>query len=92
MRRGLGSDDVGRLIAGAAHVAVGAVELPAPSTAWQLVAIAAHCVHEVFRPRQLLDVALVAREASASDTGFARELATRGRHRDAVYYAVAVSA
>jgi hypothetical protein len=92
MRSGFGHSDIERLIADVVPVDVRGVFLPTPSTAWQLITNSAHCVHEVFRPRLLLDVAFVARAADGGDWRDAVLLARRAGVVAMLYYAVTVSA
>jgi hypothetical protein len=92
MRSGFGSNDIGRLIDEAETVEVCGVKLPSPSPAWQLVTNAAHCVHELFRPRQLLDIAMVARAAGDGDLLKAQEIARAAGVATMLHYALAVSA
>lgn len=92
MRSGLGHSDVRALIAAATPVEACGVSLPTPSTPWQLVTNSAHCVHEVFRPRLLLDVAFVARAAGADDWREAVRIARTAGVAAMLYYAVTTSA
>jgi hypothetical protein len=92
MRSGFASNDIGRLIDEAETVEVCGVKLPSPSPAWQLVANAAHCVHELFRPRQLLDVAFVARAAGDGELLKAQQIARAAGVAAMLHYALAVSA
>lgn len=91
MRSGFARNDIGALIAAGEQVETCGVTLPTPSTAWQLVTNAAHCVHEMFRVRLLLDVALVARAALPDDWRLAVFEARRAGVATMLYYAAAVS-
>ena len=89
-RPGLARADIAAIVAGGEAVPCLFGDLPAPTPSWQLLIAALHATRHLYPPRELLDVAFIARALGDREWSIAVREARRAAVGPSLYYSLSL--